>query len=344
MLHELQAKDRRGLEYWGHAASFLPIEDYRYYLPLMKSFEDPKMVWQKRRHEKYGHLMAPVLERIQKEGPLGSRDFDPPPGVKRGAWWDWKPTKNALELLFWRGDLMVRERRNFQRIYDLTERVLPNHIDTTFPSESELGRFFARRALAAYGIAQEKEIKNHIHAADKKILSKSLLELVEDDEVVQLEIAGKAKPTYYALASTLQKSSRLKKNHSSVAILSPFDNLIIQRDRTNRLFDFDYTLECYLPAPKRTYGYFVLPILWDERLVGRLDPKADHTTSTLILRNLVFEKTFQDFESFLPAFASKLLAFAEFNRCRRIKVDKVKPGMVKRELTRTLKEARSQNL
>ncbi|MCG8605800.1 winged helix DNA-binding domain-containing protein, partial [bacterium] len=91
MLHELHAKDRRVFEYWGHAASFLPIKDYRFYLPLMKSFEDPKMAWQKRRYEKYSHLMAPVLERIRKEGPLGSRDFDPPPGTKRGAWWDWKP-------------------------------------------------------------------------------------------------------------------------------------------------------------------------------------------------------------------------------------------------------------
>ncbi|MCG8605075.1 winged helix DNA-binding domain-containing protein, partial [bacterium] len=225
-----------------------------------------------------------------------------------------------------------------QRIYDLTERVLPDSIDTTFPNERELGHFFVRRALVAYGVAEEKEIKNHIHAVSRKIISKSLLELAEDGEVVSFEIAGSVKPSY-ALAKTLEKSSRRTANHSSVAILSPFDNLIIQRERTKRLFDFDYSLECYLPAPKRRYGYFVLPILWGERLVGRLDPKADHNTSTLIIRNLVFEKTFEDFETFFPAFASKLAAFAEFNRCKRIKVEKVKHGKIKRDLTRALKEA-----
>ncbi|MBA7698532.1 hypothetical protein ES703_107210 [subsurface metagenome] len=124
MLDELQAKDRRVFEYWGHAASYLPMKDYRYYIPRMRAFPWGDG-WIKRMHERHKDVMKDVLERITKEGPLGSADFKAPDGKKRGAWWDWKPAKTALELLMWRGDLMVTERRNFQRIYDLTERVLP---------------------------------------------------------------------------------------------------------------------------------------------------------------------------------------------------------------------------
>ena len=162
MLHELQAVDRRVFEYWGHAASYLPISDYRYYLPLKRDYRNPRSKWTRQMLEKHGHLMDSVLERIRVEGPLGSRDFEPPPGIKRGTWWDWKPRKTALELLFWRGDLMVRERRNFQRLYDLTERVLPPETDTRIPDEDELGRFLVRRALSAHGVARERE-DQHIY-------------------------------------------------------------------------------------------------------------------------------------------------------------------------------------
>lgn len=162
MLHELQTKDRRVFEYWGHAMSYLPISDYRYFLPKMRNFENPKSKWAEISLAKCGHLMQPVLERIRKEGPLSSKDFKPPPGTKRGNWWDWKPAKIALEMLFWKGDLMVTERRNFQKVYDLTERVLPGNVDTSIPDKDETGQFLVRRSLSANGILQEKEIFNFL--------------------------------------------------------------------------------------------------------------------------------------------------------------------------------------
>jgi len=347
MLHELQAKDRRVFEYWGHAASYLPLSDYRYYLPRMRKFNDPKGKWEKERMKKYGHLMESVLERIRNDGPLGSKDFKPLPGTKHGGWWDWKPAKAALEMLFWRGDLMITERRNFQRIYDLTERVLPDNVDTSFPSNDELGQFLVRRALSAYGVAQEKEIRKHIDAASKEIISKSLRDLVDSGEVIPLQIKEDKNSDYYALADSIDKSARLKQMPSRVFLLSPFDNLIIQRERIERLFGFDYAIECYLPAAKRKYGYFSLPILWGENFVGRLDPKVDRKNKTFLIRSLVFEPKFKAFHDFLPLFADKLWDFARFNQCEKVKLEKVlradfkrftKPYDGKRILTEIQKE------
>ena len=328
MLHELQAVDRRVFEYWGHAASYLPISDYRYYLPLKRDYRNPRSKWTRQMLEKHGHLMDSVLERIRVEGPLGSRDFEPPPGIKRGTWWDWKPRKTALELLFWRGDLMVRERRNFQRLYDLTERVLPPETDTRIPDEDELGRFLVRRALSAHGVAREREINTYIHAAGKKTISGALRDLLESGEVLRVAIEKQDGIDYYALREIIQRSISIRKNTPEVILLSPFDNFIIQRDRTKRLFGFDYVLECYVPPTKRRYGYFTVPVLWGESFAGRFDPKADRKNKHLIVRKLVFEPHFKDFDGFIPQLEEKLRAFARFNQCERITIEEVSPSNI----------------
>lgn len=325
MLHQLQATDRRVFEYWGHAASYLPISDYRYYLLRQHSYYDPQHKWTRNLIEKHQHLLEPVLERIRAEGPLGSKDFKPPPGTQRGAWWDWKPAKVALEVLFWRGELMVTERRNFQRIYDLTERVLPPGVDTRFPDEDELGEFLVRRALCAHGVAQASEIRDHIHAADRDIIEKSLADLVQAGDVIRVKIQEDQDADYYALPETIESALLLERTPPRVTLLSPFDNLVIQRPRIERLFGFAYTLECYTPAAKRQYGYFSLPILWGERLVGRLDPKADRKHKTLIIRGLFFEPEFKEFDAFLPTFAEHLISFARFNRCESVTLERVVP-------------------
>ncbi|MFH1943167.1 MAG: crosslink repair DNA glycosylase YcaQ family protein [bacterium] len=346
-LHDLQAKDRRLFEYWGHAMSYLPMSDYRYYLPKMRNFENPTSGWAKMSLEKCGHLMESVLERIRQEGLLGARDFEPPPGRKGGTWWDWKPAKIALEMLLWKGDLMISERRNFQKVYDLTERVLPPTVDTTHPDNDELGRFIVRRALSAHGIAQEKEIRSFIQPeasrdsdiqmAGREAITKSINDLIQAEEVIPLSIEEDENADYFALSKTIQRSKNSAPPSSNVFLLSPFDNLIIQRHRTKRLFGFDYALECYVPEPKRKYGYFVLPVLWGQNFVGRLDPKVDRKQKTLIIRNLVFEPHFKDFDPFLPAFAAKLDDFARFNECDRIVFEKVSPVKIKTALKSRLK-------
>lgn len=341
MLHQLQAVDRTIFEYWGHAASYLPMSDYRYYTHRMKNFSDPMHKWAKDRLEKCGHLMDEVISRISKEGPLGSKDFKSNPDVKRQQWWDWKPAKTALELLFWRGDLMVTRREKFQRIYDLTERVLPEGTDTSLPHEDELGCFLVRRAMRAQGISTLNDIVRHIHAAGREVVKSAVESLREEKEIVQVSVEGDS--SYYALTQQLEDLTESSRESGTVHILSPFDNLIILRDRTSRLFNYDYTLECYTPKSKRQYGYFVLPVLWGTEFIGRLDPKADRKRSILILRNLQFEEGFDEWEKFLPAFAAKLTDFARFNNCNSIEFEEVKPGKIMTPLKKLLKNIGLEN-
>ncbi len=336
MLHELQANERTIFEYWGHAASYLPMSDYRYYLPRMRYASDPNEKWEKQRMKKYGHLMKPVFEEIRKNGPMSSRDFEERSGRKRGGWWDWRPTKVALELLFWRGEIMITERRNFQKVYDLTERVLPEWVDTTYPDDEELGRFLVKRALTACGIAQEREIRDHIYTPNKELIHKTLSDMLSSEEVITVEVKGLPVCTFFTLPEVFTSLNELKRPTAKVHILSPFDNLIIQRDRINTLFDFDYALECYTPSDKRVYGYFTLPIIWKDKLIGRLDPKAERKSKNLIIRNLVFESNFDDYDRFLPKFIKKLSELAGFNSCEDIRIEKVSPKSVKRKLVNLL--------
>ena len=348
MLHTLQAKDRNVFEYWGHALAYLPMQDYRYFLSRMENFQNSQSRWITEMRGKAAPVMPAVLKRIREEGPLGAKDFEAPPSKKSGSWWDWKPAKLALELMFWNGELMVTERRNFQKVYDLTERVLPSNIETNVPDSTELSQFFVRRALSAYGVAHERELfafmqpnaiwDSRFLATSKKAIVKALADLVEAGEVTPVRITELGQTPYYALADTLKKAARRKPIVPAVSLLSPFDNLIIQRDRTQRLFGFDYRLECYTPAAKRKYGYFVLPILWGDQLIGRLDPKADRKNKTLMIHSLVFELEFVDFEALLPAFVKTLQEFAHFNGCETVLLKNVVPAKVKASLVKALKK------
>lgn len=337
MLDSLMSDERRVFEFWSHAASYLPMDDYRFYLPRMKSFREGKVNWAKYVQKKFGHLADPVLQQVKEKGPVTSRDLKIPQDKKKGQWWNWNPIRYALEILFWRGDIMVTERRNFQRVYDLTERVLPDSIDTRIPDNDEQGRFLVRRALMAYGTATEFDIQNHIYGAEKKTISEAMTELVECGDVVRIVVGSNDDKPSFALSDVLEKTAGLRKNRRRLSLLSPFDNLIIQRERTRRLFNFDYTLECYKPAPKREYGYFVLPILWGEELVGRLDPKADRKKKNLIVRYLYLEPGFDCNDEFLDALANKLIDFARFNGCDDITIEKTSPAKIGSELRRKIR-------
>ncbi len=326
-LHELQTQDRRIFEYWGHAMSYLPMSDYRFFLPRMRNFRNPAHAWISCRLEGCRHLLEPVLERIRQEGPLSAKHFSASEDAKRGTWWDWKPAKFALEYLFWRGDLMISERRNFQKVYDLTERVLPADVDLTMPAEEEVARFLVGRAVKACGVLRQKDIQAFMQpvggrdsdwqAADSRVIDYAVAELVEAREILPVTVEGGDHVIWYALRESVENQPDVQRTTGRVSLLSPFDNLVIRRDWLSKLFGFDYTLECYLPEKKRQYGYFVFPILWGDVLVGRLDPKADRQTKTLIVRNLVLEPWFQASEEFLTELKETLAAFARFNGCRK---------------------------
>lgn len=315
LLDELQTTDRQVFEYWGHAASFLPMKDYRFYLPRMRDFPRGESSWTQRRFEECGHLLRPVLERIRAEGPLGARDFEPPPGAGRGLWWDWKPSKVALEMLLFKGDLMISERRNFQRIYDLTERVLPATVDTRMPDAQELGRFLVLTALRAHGLAQESTIVDHIRTHDKQAPKQALQTLVAEGRILRCSVRGVPDREFFTLPTNLEQLETSRRPSGKLRILSPFDNLVIHRGRLQHLFGFDYTLECYLPAAKRRYGYFSLPLLWKNRFVGRMDAKADRKSRRLLIRSLHLEADARRDDKLLAALDVSLRQFASFNEC-----------------------------
>jgi uncharacterized protein YcaQ len=335
MLHELQAVDRRVFEYWAHAMAVLPISDYRYYIPRMRAGG------RKGAHEwraKHGDVIKAVLERIRSEGALTSKDFEPPPGTKRGTWWDWKPTKRALELLFWQGDLMIAERRNFQKLYDLTERVLPASVDRTPPSDDECGRFQVLRALRSLGVARDREVVGFLKLTDGAVVRQALADLCDAGEVVEVEVEEAKATALYAIAEELEQ--RLTEPiDARVHVLSPFDGLVIQRPRTEWLFDFEYTLECYLPQAKRKHGYFVLPILFGDRLVARLDPKADRQAKKLLVKKLWIEPWFDVTEGFLSQLGESVARFAEFNGCPSVEVERVSPAKLHGAVSRCVRSA-----
>lgn len=326
MLDRLLA-ERRVFEFWGHAASYLPMTDFRFYRRRMTA--NPRWERWTRDHRP---LMDAVLDRVRKEGPLGTSDFEHK-GKRHGSWWDWKPAKTALETLHTMRLLMVAERRNFQRIFDLTERILPEDVDTTEPDDAEIARFAVRRCLRAYGLATARQIKDHIWVAAQTHINAAVAELLDSGELTRVAVGDD--DGYYALTRAL--TSRSRPAAPEVHILSPFDNLVIQRPRLRALFGLDYTLECYMPAPKRRHGYFVLPVLYGDEFVARLDPKVERSTREFHVRRLSFEPDFKDGEAALPALARKLADFARFNGADTVELHVVTPArwkpLLRRELT-----------
>lgn len=309
-LSELQAKGEV-FEYWSHAAAYLPMRDYRYSLPRKQAIRDGETHWTATDEK----LCAQVLERVANEGPLQSRDFENT-RRGRGEWWDWKPAKRALEHLFMRGDLMIRERQNFQKVYDLPERVLPASVDTSLPTRDEYLRHLLLRFLKAHGLGTPAQA-GHLRKGLKPDLNKAALELCEEGEVVQLRVAG---TEYFARADFAEVLAQ-PLSRQRIKILSPFDNLLIQRPRTLALFDFDYQIECYVPAAKRRFGYFVLPILWGHRFAGRMDAKVDRKARHLYVRKLFVEC--HDKAGFLAALHKELDRFCEFNQADRWSIEQI---------------------
>lgn len=322
-LDDLQAKDRLVFEYWGHAASYLPMKDLRFYLPMMQNFADHNP-WMLDFTKSHPELLKKVMDRIRHEGPLSSKDFDNPAHRKIGPWWNWKPAKKALENLFWRGELMVTRRINFQRYYDLPERVIPTHIDQSLPTARERATFLINRVLTVFGMARFQEICDYIHVVPKRVVAQRILELIEEENLVPLSVEGVNDQTFFTCPGTLDNLEEIKRNHK-VYILSPFDNMTINRDRLRLLFGFDYTIECYTPAPKRKYGYFCLPVLAGNNFIGRLDAKADRKTHILHCQHLAWEDGITLSESLARKIVQAIKKLADFCGCDQIKLHRSTP-------------------
>ena len=294
-------RSKKVFEYWWHAASYLPMEDFRFTLPRKRALAAGESHWFQRDKK----VMRFVRDRIKAEGPLKSSDFETP--KKSGPWWGWKPAKQALERLFQEGTLMIARREGFQKVYDLAERVLPASINTTVPTESEFGKFLVQRTVNAHGIVNERELGYLQRRTARAAIKKALPRLIESGAIKEVRI-DTLPGTYYASKLSAETAP------ARLSLLSPFDNAVIQRRRLKELFNFDYQIECYVPKPKRKFGYFCLPILWGDRFVGRIDLKADRKEKRLIRNSLHWEQNAP--KDAQGALQETLQRFSEFNGCR----------------------------
>jgi uncharacterized protein YcaQ len=316
--------EKRGFEYWGHAASWLPIELYRFFLPRMAFFRER---WLYRRHE-HGDLHQVVLDRIRAEGPLTGTDFEDPRG-QRGTWWDWKPAKVVLEQLFAAGELMCLSRTvGFARRYELPERVLPPGLDLSDPGRAEAARQLLWRAVVALGIGTGPELADYYRLRPEE-WRPALRELIASGEIVEVAVEGWPAPGWAAPAAL---SGRLTSPEHRPVLLSPFDNLVWVRDRVERLFGFHYRIEIYVPEPKRRFGYYVLPLLVRSRLAGRVDLKLDRSAGVLRVRGIWLDGASPD------EAASALRDLATHLGARSIRIERVEPADQSDELAQLVGE------
>jgi len=304
---------RAFFECWGHEASFMPLNLYG----LMR--------WRLARAAEgegiYGHLaefgrarksfVYEVLRAVKEGGPMGAGDLNK--GGRTGPWWGWSPEKMALEWLFAAGEVSVAGRRNFERLYDLTERVIPAKIlRQPQLDEAEAKRGLLKVAASALGVATEKDLRDYyrLSAAAAKA---GVAELVAAGELRPVTVEG------WKQAAYCPAGVRIPKEVKTGCLISPFDSLIWERSRTERLFDFHYRLEFYTPAAKRVYGYHVLPFLHGSRLVGRVDLKAERAKGCLSVP-AVFAEGEMDDEA-LKALALNLLDLAQW-----LGLDKIRLG------------------
>lgn len=315
-LEELMA-ERKVFEYWFHAASFIPMKDFRFVLPQMINIKQSDAHY----YNADLKIMNYVYDKIRAEGPKRARDFENET-KKNGNWWNFKPTKVALERLFMQGDLMICERNGMQKSYDIAERVLPKAIDLIIPTPTEFAEYLVKTHLRAYGITTFKQITYlRTGALIKKNVQEVLKSLIREEKIQQIEVDGF--PLMYAYHDLAENI--FTKPQTSIQILSPFDNSIIHRERIKNLFKFDFRLECYLPKERRKYGYFCLPLLFGNTFIGRFDCKAHRNIKKLEIIHLHIENTNINLEFWLHHFIKSLKDFAIFNGCETTILTKVSP-------------------
>lgn len=306
--------EKKIFEYWGHAASFLPMKDYRFSMIRKRDYTRGKSHW----FEQDQQVKRHVLRRIKMEGPLQSKDFETPDNGRK-AWYYWKPAKRALEQLFMEGKLMVSHRQGFQKVYDLAANVLPAEVNVNFPTKREYAEHLVRTAIRSHGIVSEREIYYQRGTWSDEV-NKALRRLIKEGSIAELKLEGHSQTRFFG-DENLPEHLSIHIANQEAHILSPFDNLLIQRKRLQRLFNFDYVIECYVPEAKRKFGYFTLPVLYGDQFIARMDAKADRAFKTFYIRNLWFEPNVKPGEAMLSAFSTKLKAFAGFNGCGKIVIE-----------------------
>lgn len=286
-------EERKLFEGWYHAACFVPVHEYRYQMPHQRQLRESGHRWYTEWMAQPGNreLMDGVLERIRAEGGLRANSIEGEKH-KHGAWWDWRPEKMALEHLYSFGHLMIADRLKFQRVYDLTERVLPKWVDTTEPTPEERDRFWLERGARALGICLPRNAADYTWMKLNKARP-LIAALIKEGALI--EVQGETLQGVKTLVvqrdnlKLLERAAAGEIRPQRTTFLNPFDNLWWAQGRDEAFWGFRQRLEAYTPAPKRIYGYFCLPILHKDQLVGRFDPKLERKGGLLRLKALYLE-------------------------------------------------------
>jgi uncharacterized protein YcaQ len=281
-----RARRRDLIEYWGHEASLLPVE----LQPLLRwrMARADSLAWKgvRRIAAEQPQLLEFVLDEVRERGPIRAADLAAK-GQRRtaGEMWSWSEEKTALEYLFFSGQLCAARRVNFERHYDLPERVLPRQVlEAPTPTQEEAQRQLLLIAAKRLGVATEADLGDYFRLPRAESKAR-VAELAEDGGLVPVRVEGWTQPAYLSP----ERPAGLRRAAKARALLTPFDSLVWARERTERLFDFHYRIEIYVPAPKRVYGYYVLPFLLGDRLVARVDLKSDRQAGVLRVRGAFAE-------------------------------------------------------
>jgi len=310
-----RGRQRQLFEYWGHEASLLPLSLYPLLRWRMAHAADGRGIY--RQLAQFGRerqdVIARVLAAVREQGALGAGSLSTRE-ERAGPWWDWSEEKHALEWLFAAGEVTVAGRRGFERLYDVPEKVLPKSIlDQTLPREAEAHQGLMLHAAAALGVGTERDLRDYFRLEPAQGKA-ALAELLADGRLQAVAVQGWKQPGYCA------GMPRIPRRIEASALLSPFDSLVWERNRTERLFDFRYRLEIYTPAHKRVYGYYVLPFLYRERIVARVDLRAERTQGQLAVHAVHAETPGLDEEGY-DALAGHLLRLANWLGLERVQLN-----------------------
>ena len=280
-LDRLTYRDRELFEYWGHEASLIPTSMQPLFRWRMRRAEEKFETWGgiARFVREEPAYVEHVLSLVRDRGPLTAGEIAAEEKRSKEDWgWNWSKEKLALEFLFWSGRITAADRRNFERIYDVTERVIPRAVlDLPTPGEEDAHRELLLVAARCCGIGTVGDLADYFRIRNPQARPR-IAELVEDGRLEEVAVAGWRHPAYVRPATTVPRRVQAH------ALLAPFDPLVWERERTERLFGFRFRIEIYVPAAKRVYGYYVLPFLLGDRLVGRVDLKADRQAGRLLVQ------------------------------------------------------------